>query len=81
MLRQGGTKARSAVRVVKVGGQLQVWFCPRYQPRVLAGAIGVGLAEDALRYGQDLLGELIDKALWMADRRSSVTKVAKAPAG
>jgi hypothetical protein len=35
---------------------------------MLVGTVNIGLAADALRYGQDLVGELIDKALWMADR-------------
>ena len=60
---------RPLVRVLKSGGQLHVWFCPRGKPRTLAGAVHARVAADAERYGQDLLGELIDKALWMADRR------------
>ncbi len=58
---------RPAVRVLKSGGQLHVWFCRDGEPRTLAGAVDVNLAADARRYGQDLVGELVDRALWMAD--------------
>src|SRR5262245_37968941 len=63
------------VRVLKSGGQLHVWFCRDGEPTTLAGAVAVSLAADAWRYGQDLVGELIDKALWMADRRSTAASL------
>ena len=63
-------KTKPVVQVLESDGQLFVWFYPKDEPRALAGAIDVDLAADAARYGQDLVGELIDKALWMADRRS-----------
>jgi hypothetical protein len=62
-------KKQPVVWVLQSGGQLHVWFCPDGEPQTLAGAVDVGLAADAMRYGQDLVGELIDTALWMADRR------------
>ena len=80
MLRQGAAGSRSVVRVEKTGGQLHVWFCPQYRPRVLAGSIGIDLTKDALRYGQDLVGELIDRALRMADRRTSRAEAGQGPA-
>ena len=73
MLGQNAAR-RFVVQVVTTGEQLQVWFCPRYQPRVLVGGVSISLARDAVRYGQDLLDGLIDKALRMADRRSSERK-------
>jgi hypothetical protein len=60
---------QAAVRVLKSGGQLHVWFCRDGEPQVFAGAVDVSLATDAQRYGQDLVGELVDRALWMAERR------------
>jgi len=67
----GRSRSQPVVRVLKSGGQLQVWLCPSGAPRRRAGAVDAGLAADALRYGQDLVGELIDDALWMAERRSA----------
>jgi hypothetical protein len=64
-------KKQPVVRVLKSGGQLHVWFCPDGEPRTLAGAVDIGLAADAMRYGQDLVEELIDSALWMADRQAA----------
>ena len=61
---------QAVVRVLESGGQLHVWFCRDGKPRTLAGAVDVSLAADARRYGQDLVGELVDKALWMADRQA-----------
>jgi hypothetical protein len=63
-------RKQPVVRVLKSGGQLHVWFCRDGEPRALAGAVDVSLATDAQRYGQDLVGELVDRALWMAERRS-----------
>jgi hypothetical protein len=37
----------------------------------LAGAVDIGLAADGMRCGQDLVEELIDSALWMADREAA----------
>jgi hypothetical protein len=67
-----GTQSRErqmVVRVLKSGGQLHVWFRRDGEPRKLAGIVDVSLAADARRHGQDLVGELVDKALWMAERR------------
>jgi hypothetical protein len=63
------------VRVLESGGQLRVWFCRDGEPRTLAGAVDVGLAADARRYGQDLVGELVDRALWIAERRSMASNL------
>ena len=64
-------KKQPVVRVLQSGGQLHVWFCPDGAPQTLAGAVNIGLAADAMRYGQDLVEELIDSALWMADRQAA----------
>jgi hypothetical protein len=61
--------------VLKSDGQWHVWFCCDGEPRTLAGAVGVGLVADARRYGQDLVGELVDKALWMADRQTTTNSL------
>jgi hypothetical protein len=57
-----------AVRVLSSDGQFHVLLCRRGEPTRLAGVVAVSLAADAWRCGQDLVGELIDRALWMADR-------------
>ncbi len=71
MALRSGAGRRSVVRVSKSGGQFHVWFCPDGKRQTLAGAIGVGVAADAHRYGQDLVGELVDRALLMADRHAA----------
>jgi hypothetical protein len=55
--------------VVRSREQLQVWLCDRRR-RQLTGSIGTELASDAKRLGQDLVGNLVDRALREADRRS-----------
>jgi hypothetical protein len=62
------SSARRVVRVVKSREHFHVWFCRDGKRHTLAG-VTVSLAEDARRYGQDLVGELIDKVLRMADRQ------------
>jgi len=63
--------ARQVVRVLKSRGRFDVWFCRKGKRRALAGSIGAALAADAQRHGQDLVGELVDNALRMADRRAA----------
>jgi len=55
--------------VTKSREQLQIWLHDAGAKR-LAGSVGVELASDARRLGQDLVDELIDDALREADRRS-----------
>ena len=69
-VRRFDSEKQPVVRVLKSGGQMRVWFCPKGATRRLAGTIDIGLAADARRHGQDLVGELVDRALWMADRRA-----------
>ena len=61
---------QTAVRVLEEDGRFHVWLCHGGRRLALAGAVGTSLAADAQRYGQDLVEELVDKALWMADRRA-----------
>ena len=60
------------VEVTKSREQLQIWLNDA-GARQLAGSIGVELASDARRLGQDLVDELIDDALREADRRSALS--------
>jgi hypothetical protein len=48
---------------------LRVWYCEKGEPLKLTGTIPTALANDASRYGQDLVGEFVDKALRIAERR------------
>jgi hypothetical protein len=58
------------VEVTQSREHLQIWLNDSGARR-LAGSIGVELASDARRLGQDLVDELIDDALREADRRSA----------
>jgi hypothetical protein len=60
------------VEVTKSRERLQIWLNDAGARR-LAGSIGVELASDARRLGQDLVDELIDDALREADRRSALS--------
>jgi hypothetical protein len=62
--------SRRVVRVLKSGEHYHVWFCHQGKQHTLAGMVGIGLANDARRHGQDLVGNLVDKALQMADRQA-----------
>jgi hypothetical protein len=57
------------VQVISSRRQVHVWYCENGQPVALAGTIADEVASDASRYGQDLVGELVDQALRIADRR------------
>jgi hypothetical protein len=58
-----------AVKVIRRARHLRVWYCENGKRRELAGTIPTAIEADARRYGQDLLGNLIDRALRIADRR------------
>lgn len=58
------------VEVIESRERLQIWLHDAGARR-LAGSVGVALASDARRLGQDLVDELIDDALREADRRSA----------
>ena len=60
------------VEVTETREQLQIWLHDA-GAKLLAGSIGVELASDARRLGQDLVDELIDDALREADRRSALS--------
>jgi len=65
-----GRRARPpVVEVTESRENLQIWLHDAGS-RQLVGSIGVELASDARRLGQDLVDELIDDALHEADRRS-----------
>ena len=57
------------VEVTESREHLQIWLRDG-GAKQLAGSIGIELASDARRLGQDLVDELIDDALREADRRS-----------
>jgi hypothetical protein len=59
----------SAVQVVTSRGRVHVWYCENGQHLALAGTVANEVATDASRYGQDLVGELVDQALRIAERR------------
>ena len=58
------------VRVLRAGKRFEVWLYQAGRRRQLTGSVDVRLASDAGRRGQDLVGDLVDKSLKEADRRS-----------
>jgi hypothetical protein len=66
-------KRKAVVRIVRSRDQLEVWLCKNGKPETLTGTVNTTLAVDATRYGQDLIEELIERALWESDRRSIVS--------
>jgi hypothetical protein len=69
-VRPGRCARPPVVEVTESRERLQIWLHDAGAKR-LAGSIGIELASDARRLGQDLVDELIDDALREADRRSA----------
>ena len=59
------------VEVTQSRQHFQIWLNDAGQRR-LAGSVGIELASDAKRLGQDLVSDLVDDALREADRRSAL---------
>jgi hypothetical protein len=70
-VRAGRPTRSSIVEVVRSREQLQVWLRDSRR-RQLTGTIGIELASDAKRLGQDLVGTLVDRALREAERNRLV---------
>jgi hypothetical protein len=70
-VRAGRPAQTSIVEVVRSREQLQVWLRDSRR-RQLTGTIGIELASDAKRLGQDLVGTLVDRALREAERNRLV---------
>jgi hypothetical protein len=70
-VRAGRSTQASIVEVVRSREQLQVWLRDSRR-RQLTGTIGIELASDAKRLGQDLVGTLVDRALREAERNRLV---------
>lgn len=71
-VRPGRRSRPPTVEVTQSREHLQIWLHDAGQRR-LAGSIGIELASDAKRLGQDLVSELVDDALREADRRSALS--------
>ena len=67
--RRRSARKQPAVKVIRSARNLHVWYCENGKRQELAGTIPAAIEADARRYGQDLLGNLIDRALRIADRR------------
>ena len=67
--RRRSAKMQSPVQVLRSGRYLRVWYSENGEPLKLTGTIPAALANDASRYGQDLVGDLVDKTLRIAERR------------
>jgi hypothetical protein len=57
------------VKVNRADTRFEVWLCPNGDPPELAGAIDARLAADARHHGQDLVEELVERALRQAEWR------------
>ena len=57
------------MRVFRSKEQVEVWLCEDGRRQSLTGTVNTALANDAMRHGQDLVDELIDRTLKEADRR------------
>jgi len=55
------------VRILRTASHWEVWIFRRGQPLRSAGSIGLMLASDALRQGQDLVDDLLNDALKQLD--------------
>jgi hypothetical protein len=53
---------RPNVAVLHAHQQIEVWLCRRTAREYRIGTVHVDLAADAQRHGQDLVGELVQKA-------------------
>lgn len=71
-VRPGRRSRPPVVEVIESREKLQIWLHDAGQRR-LAGSVGIELAADARRLGQDLVSDLVDDALREADRRSALT--------
>ena len=71
-VRPGRRSRPPTVEVTQSRQHLQIWLHDAGQRR-LAGSIGIELASDAKRLGQDLVSDLVDAALREADRRAART--------
>jgi hypothetical protein len=58
------------VRILRTASHWEVWIFRRGQPLRSAGSIGLMLASDALRQGQDLVDDLLNDALKQLERGS-----------
>lgn len=71
--RKSNVRDHSDIIVLPAGKRLEVWLCPAGRTTRRLGTVGVGLATDARRYGQDLIGELIEKAMKELERGATRT--------
>jgi hypothetical protein len=60
------------VKINRADTRFEVWLCPNADPPELAGTIDAGLAADARHHGQDLVEELVERALRQAARRNGL---------
>jgi hypothetical protein len=59
----------AAVQIVRSRREFGIWYCENGKRLSLVGTVATHLAIDANRHGQDLVGELVEQALRLADRR------------
>jgi hypothetical protein len=65
-------KPEPVVRILRSQHQLEIWLCHNGKLQSLAGTVNAALAVDALRHGQDLVGEFVEQALRESERRSTL---------
>ena len=67
----GRRRCGSAVQVLRTDEHLEIWRCEDGARRSLTGTVNVALVTDALRHGQDLIEELVERTLKEIERESS----------
>ncbi|CAN5712088.1 hypothetical protein BH11PSE3_BH11PSE3_26150 [soil metagenome] len=60
------------VCVLQRGGNIEAWLFRRRRPLRLKASISAALVNDARRYGQDLVEELVGGVLHDIERRAAV---------
>jgi hypothetical protein len=65
-------KPKPVVRVLRSQHQLEIWLSHNGKRQSLTGTVNTALVADALRHGQDLVGELVEQALRESERLSAV---------
>ena len=66
------------IEIVRTTNHWEIWICQRGEPRRCAGSVGLTLASDALRQGQDLVEDLLNDTLKQLERSHNFTGCASA---
>lgn len=68
--------ARAYPRLIHGTDRLEVWLIQGGRTIERIGSVGIPLARDALRHGEDVVAELFDEARRTLERRQAVRRLA-----